>query len=73
MSNSNEDLIEAMAKPGNDTEFKKHVLRKLITLEKNQVQHKSDFKIFKLKAFTFIAALVGVKDQAFSYFSKFFH
>ena len=73
MSNSNEDLIDAMAKPENDSEFKKHVLRKLLVLEKNQVQSKSDFKIFKLKAFAFIAALVGVKDTAFTYFSKFFH
>lgn len=68
MAENNEDLIEAMAKPGNDIEFKKHVLRKLLTLEKNQKDYKSDFKIFKLKAYSFIVVLVAAKDQVYKYF-----
>lgn len=57
-----------MAKPGNDSEFKKHVLRKLIALENNQKDQKSDFKIFKLKAYGFIVALVAAKDHVYKFF-----
>lgn len=65
----NKQMHEALSKPDNDHNFKMHVLSKLDSIEERHKALDLGFKVFKIKAFAFIAALVsGIEIAAKSYF-----
>lgn len=55
-------MHNALAKSENDHEFKMYILKKLDAIESEQIEGKSDLKIFKMKVYVLIVALVSAKE-----------
>lgn len=61
-SDSREKIYEKLCEVENDKEFKMYLLKKIDTIEENNRKLDKNFAIFKVKAYVFMALIIGLKD-----------